>query len=265
MFKRILLYSMQSELQRNVYSLSIGAKKMKDINGIISLLCQYNGNTIKTMMNLYQPAMFEKSLEQQIIKLTSDNSILRSFVIGLIKGHRSPTLSHDANTATIDNMINEDVLFCARVLNQIQWDSMDAAKFVDIFTRRSFEYIKRLSVAFHKLAEVSLLDAFKGNLGDKEDIGYAVNCILLYVNDKHGYYRKLLKKGMLYGGHKNILFWRVIIDRMDDDFMEILNGYGKYEGGKSDVDRYNISHFVKVDIFKDDENASKLLMKLCNF
>jgi len=262
MLKRILLYSMQTQMQRNVYLLEIGVKKMKDIRCILDVLCTYNGSTIKTMMSLYQKSMFEKSLEQQIIKLTKGDTMVRSFLFGILNGSRA-TKNEYNNKRNLAELIEKDRLFLVKMSMKSSWGTANQARFIDIFTRRSFEYLNKLCISFEKEAGTSLIDALKGIL-EKTDISYAVGCILSFINDKNEYYRSLIQEGMKTGGHKHILFWKVIIDRMDYDLQDMLDGYARFERYKGDIPRdpYEIFYHITTVLAKEDEDAANLLHKI---
>eukprot|EP01084_Bolivina_argentea_P022519 41852_1 len=185
-FKRILLYSMQNKMQRDLYILTIGVKKMKNINCILPLLCSNESDYINKLLNLYVPGMFEKTLREQIIKLTGKNALLRSFVVSILNGSRIRLPSRLLET---DAVFLKDIL-----LEKGELSTKDEIKLIDIFSCRSFEYLRALCASFISLTGISLMDGIKSKFGCKckNNIGYAINCMLMYVLDAKEFYRKLL-------------------------------------------------------------------------
>eukprot|EP00485_Elphidium_margaritaceum_P006659 CAMPEP_0202690060 /NCGR_PEP_ID=MMETSP1385-20130828/5189_1 /ASSEMBLY_ACC=CAM_ASM_000861 /TAXON_ID=933848 /ORGANISM="Elphidium margaritaceum" /LENGTH=439 /DNA_ID=CAMNT_0049345289 /DNA_START=79 /DNA_END=1398 /DNA_ORIENTATION=+ len=262
-FKRLIVYALSTPLERHLYLLTIAVKKMKNIDSILPLLCVMDGAYLTRVLAMHNAKPLEKSLQSQILKLTAHNSMLRAFLTSVLSGSRASGNSGGGGNVR-HAAVMDDVLFLTRILRQKQWSETDEAQFVDIFSRRSFRYLKRMAIEFQILNETSLLEEIRKGLSFAQDIGYAIYCILLYIGDAHEFYRKLLMKGIVDGGHKHILFWRIIIDRMDFDLQAILSSYGLYDGGKSDAELYNISHTIKVKLYDKDLHASKLLSKICN-
>jgi len=254
--KRMLLYAMQTRLERNAYLLRVAIKKQKNINVIAQILCTLDSEEIHRLTSAYNKGVFRTSLRSQTLKLSADNLKLRAFLTNLLDEKRAKTDTAAIATETIQ----DDVRFLNKILSEIHWGNAAESRFINIFSTCSFEYLRALCIAFERdNATTSLIDACHNALGIEYGLGYAVHCVLLYVMNSNAFYGKLMNKGMKFRGHKYMLFWRVIIDRMDMDLKEVLAQYRK-----SDVDAYNFKRFIDVTLCAEDDIAADFVSRICN-
>jgi len=125
-----------------------------------------NNDDINKLGELYDDGMFTKTLKCQMINMTSSDTNLRTVLLSIINGDRVATEIINGITTKRDELIEDDLSYFCFMFNQLHWEKHDVDKFIEIFSKRSFEYLKLLCVEYEKINKVPLIEACNESLCD---------------------------------------------------------------------------------------------------
>merc|ERR1712217_929650 len=168
-------------------------------------------------------------------------------LIGILNGSRAPNTAPDEDAAQAD----------AEELNRLLGDDKKEAKakFVEVFSTRSWVQIRTISGIFQDIAKkYTMAGAIEEAFGDG-DTATALQTILEFSCQPYDYWAKQLQKAMKGMGTDDELMRRVIVSRAGVDLRDIGITFGnRYGDGKT------LAKWIKDDLGGDYE---KLCLAVC--
>eukprot|EP01084_Bolivina_argentea_P180025 311024_1 len=210
------------------------------------IICTRSASELVAMQNAWTKGT---SMVDRIKKeTTKGHGSYATLLATILEGGRAPNGPENETNAKLDaEMLN-------RYLNQEDEDSAKA-KFVDVFTTRSFVQIRLISGLFQDVSKKYTMNgAIEKAFGDG-DTAKALQTIDEFASQPYDYWAKKLRNAMKGMGTDDEALRRVMIGRAEVDLRDVAIVFGqRYGDGKT------LNKWIKDDAGGDYE---KLLLAVC--
>eukprot|EP01084_Bolivina_argentea_P046914 86399_1 len=249
--RELLLFLMMSENEFIVKWIELSIKK-KDINLLTLIICTQTNETLQIVCKLFD-SQNNKTMVATIDGLTSNIFHKRNiniFLLKLLDGKRN-----NDNDKIDMNIVENDV---KHLLNASKSKKeLNKETYINIFTQRSFQHLYFVAKLFENKIETkcSLIDTVKALFKESSETGYAICVVLYFATRKFELFSNCLAQGIHEPGPYYVMFLRIIVERVEIDFTNIIQLYGVNA----------LKNFIQLDIKPKDNNAANIINKLCGF
>jgi hypothetical protein len=249
------LYMMPGEFDARLMEKAMYGIK-NDVDLLVEVLCTRTNKEIEDMKNAWKEKIDSKQrLEERVDGETKKLVGLTNFhnlCLKLLEAKRPPCAQPDEKQVRVD----------AEELNHQLLDRPDLdtakAKFVEIFTERSWAHIGAVVGEFQGISEKWTMDAAIGHeFGDSSNTTKALRVMAEFCFQPYDFWAKKLREAMKGLGTDDSALVRIIVSRSEVDMANIAKVFGH---------RYGDGQTLKSWIESDTSGAYRqLLLNLCGY
>lgn len=204
-----------------------------DVEVLNEILCTRSNSQIKAMKQAWKEKINNKqSLEDRVADETKK-------FFGVTHYHNLCLRLLEAKRPACAEPNEKEVLADAEELNRVLLERSNVntaeAKFVEIFTERSWPHIRALIGAFENVSKKWTLDgAICHEFGESSNTVKALRVIIEFSTDPYDFWAKRLRDAMKGLGIDDSKLIRIVVSRCEIDMANIVQVFGrKYGDGKT--------------------------------
>jgi len=227
-----------------------------DVEVLNEILCTRTNEELNAMKIAWKERVdTRQSLEDRVSEETKKFfgvTHYHNLCMRLLQARRPPCNEPDLH------LVHADAEELNRLLLERSNMNTAEAKFVEIFTERSWPHIRALVGEFQKISKKWTLDgAICHEFGESSNTVRALRVIIEFCNDPYDFWAKKLRDAMKGFGTDDNKLIRIVISRCEIDLANVIQVFGeRYGDGKT------LKNWIESDV---SGFSAQLLLNLCGY